>query len=304
MSLAPEAAEYLESLRQIQAPSLESLSVKAARNLVAPIPGPAEPVAETIDRRIPGLAGEIPIRTYRHVCHEESAPAMVFFHGGGWVVGSLDSHDALCRRMCLACEATVISVDYRLAPEHRFPAAIDDCEAATRWIASNASELQIDRGRIAVCGDSAGGNLAAGVTLRLRGQVPLAAQVLYYPIVDHSYDTPSYRQNAEGYFLSRATMEWFWGHYLARPSDGDSVDASPIRARDFQGLPSAYVLTAGYDPLRDEGRAYAQKLVGAGVDVTYVEYGGLIHGFLRRPDRFPTMLRAIDDVASFLRRVL
>jgi acetyl esterase len=288
-------------LRENDVPSFETLSPAAARLQVAPVPGPPEPVAEVLDRRMAGPVGELPLRIYRHDRRVVAAAAIVFYHGGGWVVGSLDSHDALCRRLCNACEATVVSVDYRLAPEHRFPAAIDDCESATRWVAATATELKIDHSRITVCGDSAGGNLAAAVTLRLRGLVPLAAQILFYPIVDHSYDRPSYHENAEGYFLSRATMEWFWGHYLAHASDGASVDASPLRARDFRGLPPAYVLTAGYDPLRDEGRAYAQALVAAGVDVTFVEFAGLVHGFLRRPDRFPSMAPAIDDVARFLK---
>jgi acetyl esterase len=255
-------------------------------------------VASVLDRTIPGPAGPMVIRIYSPK-RTAGGSAIVFYHGGGWVLGSLDSHDGLCRRLANVCLATVISVDYRLAPEHRFPAAIDDCDAATRWVFANARELTIDAAKIAVCGDSAGGNLAAAVTLRLRKSHKIAAQALLYPITDFSYDRPSYRENAEGYFLTRGTMEWFWNHYLARPEDGAAIDALPLRA-DLKGLPPAYVMTAGYDPLRDEGRAYAQKLIEAGVNTTFVEYPGMVHGFLRRVDRFPRATPAIEDVGRFL----
>jgi len=305
MPLDPEAAEYLEFLRQQAIPALESLSVEDARAQLTPVPGPPEPVARVIDRTIPGPGGPIPVRCYwPNDSPAPNGPAVVFFHGGGWILGSLDSHDAFCRRLCVESAAAVIAVDYRMGPEHRFPAAVDDCEAVARWVHDHAAELDIDPSRIGVCGDSAGGNLAAVVALRLRGTVPLAAQVLLYPITDYSFETESYRENATGYFLSQATMEWFWNHYLSQPGDGASPDASPLRAADFRGLPPAYVLTAGYDPLRDEGRAYAEALIHAGVDVQFREFSGMVHGFLRRIDRFPSAATAIKEIALFLDRCL
>lgn len=304
MPLEPQAATYLESLREGRVPSLESLTVTAARQQLVPVPGPPEPVRNVHDREIPGPESPIPIRIYdpREPAAGDS-PVIVFFHGGGWILGSLESHDGLCRRLAVATGQVVIAVDYRLGPEQRFPAAVVDSEAATRWVMLNADELGIDAARISVCGDSAGGNLAAVVALRLRGQISLSSQILLYPITDYSFDRPSYRENGEGYFLSRATMEWFWNNYLTRPDEGDSPDASPLRASDFRGLPPAYVLTAGYDPLRDEGRAYAMKLIEAGVETRFLECAGMIHGFLRRTDRFPMAGEIVDDIARFLKSV-
>ena len=209
-------------------------------------------------------------------------PALIYFHGGGWVIGDLESHDQVCRALANAARCIVVAVDYRLAPEHKFPAAVDDAIAATRWIAGNAARLGIDAARLAVGGDSAGGNLAAVVSLdaRDRGGPPLVFQLLIYPGTDMRMDRPSHVRHAEQLPLRRATMQWFVGHYLRDAGDEADWRASPLRARDFRNLPPALVVTAGFDPLCDEGEAYAKALSGAGVRVAHERFGGQIHGFL------------------------
>ncbi|MBX3442939.1 MAG: alpha/beta hydrolase [Planctomyces sp.] len=304
--LDPEAAAHLELLARGNVPPLEAQSIEITRSQMAVAAGPREPLASVVDTDVPGPAGPIPVRIYRTRAQESAnppQPVIVFFHGGGWILGSLDSHDALCRRLAKLSDAVVMAVDYRLAPEFRYPAAVVDSEAAVRWVFSEAESLGLDARRIAVCGDSAGGNLAAVMTLRLR-RLNLAAQVLWYPITNHAYDTPSYAQNSEGYFLTRATMEWFWDNYLPDPQAGESPDASPMRADDHRELPPAFVLTAPFDPLRDEGRAYAARLVESGVETRFFEHRGMIHGYLRRPDRFPKAVEiAVGATADFLRDV-
>ncbi|HVE94302.1 MAG TPA: alpha/beta hydrolase [Acidimicrobiales bacterium] len=229
------------------------------------------------DLQIPGPAGEIPVRVYRHA-DSKPRPTVVFFHGGGWVIGSVHTHDSQARLLAEGAEAVVVSVDYRLAPEHPFPAALDDCTAATRWALGHAATLGGSPAVVAVAGDSAGGNLAAAVALRLRESgAGLAAQLLIYPVTDASCATRSYAENAEGYFLEAATMRWFWSHYLGDAAA--TAESSVIEATDLRGLPPAIVVTAQYDPLRDEGVAYAKRLSEAGVDVTLVQCDGLIHGF-------------------------
>ena len=210
-------------------------------------------------------------------------PLLVFCHGSGFVLCSLDTHDGMCRNLCAGAACVVVSVDYRLAPEHKFPAGIEDCLYAVRWAAAHASELGTDPTRIAVAGDSAGGNMAAVAALRLRdeGGPALCAQLLLYPVTDyHTPGTPSYEENAEGYGLTRDTMKWFWKHYLSDPAQGAHPHASPLRARDLSGLPAALVITAEYDPLRDEGELYADKLRAAGVPTAMTRYDGVNHGFM------------------------
>jgi acetyl esterase len=210
-------------------------------------------------------------------------PLLVFFHGSGFVLCSLDTHDGMCRNLCAAAGCVVASVDYRLAPEHKFPAGIEDCLHATRWAAAHATELGADASRIAVAGDSAGGNMAAVTAIRVRdeGGPALCGQLLLYPVTDYyTPGTPSYEANAEGYGLTRDTMEWFWDHYLCDPSEGEHPHASPLRAPDLSGLPPALVITAEYDPLRDEGELYAKKLRASGVPTTFTRYDGVNHGFM------------------------
>jgi acetyl esterase len=233
-------------------------------------------------------------------------PGIVYFHGGGFVIGNLDSHDGTCRALANASGCAVVSVDYRLAPEHRFPAAPEDCYAALRFVAERGAELGIDARRLAVAGDSAGGNLAAVTALlaRERRGPDVRFQLLVYPVADHAFDTPSYRDNAEGYFLSAAMMRWFWGHYLERPEQGDDPLASPLRAKDLAGLPPALVITAEYDPLRDEGEAYAARLKQAGVAAELLRYDGQIHGFFSLFDALDDGRAAVERAGAALRAAL
>src|ERR1700722_11879697 len=269
MAPDPQTQAILDQLAQAGGLNFASMSAEEARAATAAMmaPAPAEAVFHKEDRMVPGPGGDIPIRIYSR---RGSGPfgCFVYFHGGGWVLGGgLDNQDALCSTITNRASCTTISVDYRLAPEAKFPAAAEDCYAATKWIADHAAELNIDPRRLAVGGDSAGGNLAAVVSLmaRDRGGPAICFQLLAYPVVDFNFDTPSYGENGDGYLLTKDAMEWFWGHYLGAPSDGDNPYASPLRDPDLSGLPPALVMTAEFDPPRDEGEAYARALTAAGV---------------------------------------
>jgi acetyl esterase/lipase len=247
-------------------------------------------------------AGSVPVRVYAPSA-DQPLPALVFFHGGGWVKGSLQSHDVVCRALANGAGCVVVSVDYRLAPEHQFPAAIDDAFASVQYVAAHAAELGIDPDRLAVAGDSAGGNLAAGVALLARdsGGPRLVHQLLIYPVTDYNLDTASYLANADGFMLTREAMRFYWRHYLRSDADGDDPRASPLRASRFDGLPSALIITAEFDPLRDEGRAYASRLEAAGVPVTYSEYAGLVHGFVTYMDVIDQGKVAVAEASAALR---
>jgi acetyl esterase len=231
-----------------------------------------------------GPHGAIPLRLYRPAGMPEAAllPVLVYFHGGGFVIGDLDTHDVLCRELANGAGCAVVSVDYRLAPEHPFPGAVDDCLAATRWVARNAAQLQLDATRLAVGGDSAGGNLAAVVSLQARdaGDLPIAFQLLIYSATDARCGAPSHQTNGQGYSLTTESMAYYMGHYLPNAQDKLNERASPLLHQDVGRLPPALVLTAGYDPLRDEGLQYAQRLSEAGNRVTYVCFERQIHGFI------------------------
>jgi acetyl esterase len=303
--LDPKAQEFLDQLAAANAPPLTDLPVAQARLAIDALfaaQGEVEPVARVENRSIPGPAGRIPIRVYTPE-GKAPFPVLVFIHGGGWVLCGLDSHDPPCRALANAVPCVVVSVDYRLAPEHRFPAAADDAYAATRWVAEHAAELGGDASRIAVGGDSAGGNLAAVVALmaRDRGGPRLVHQVLVYPATDAGLDTASCHENADGYFLTRDMMVWFWNHYLCSSADVENPYASPLRARDLRGLPPGLVITAEYDPLRDEGEAYAARLREAGVPVRMTRYAGIIHGFFGMLAVFPQARTAIGEAAAALR---
>jgi acetyl esterase len=254
--------------------------------LLAANPVPVEPIYRVEDRHIPGVVREIPVRIYT----PEGNPPMgvlVYFHGGGWVLGDLESHDRVCRALANSAGCVAVSVDYRLAPEHVFPAAAEDCYAATKWVAENAASLGADPARIAVGGDSAGGNLAAVVSMmsRDRGGPSLVFQLLFYPVTDSAMDTPSQKEFAsDGYVLSRADMEWFWNNYVDSSAEKTNPYASPLRAKNLAGLPPALVLTASHDPLRDEGEKFAQRLISSGVKVTCTRYEGVTHGFVSFAD--------------------
>lgn len=306
MPLDPQAAAFLQMLAASNAPPLNTQTPEQAREAIAgfiALAGEGEPVAAVENRSIPGPAGEIPVRIYTP-SGQPPFPALVYYHGGGWVVGNLDMVDTVCRALANRAGSVVVSVDYRLAPEHKFPASAEDAYAAAHWVATNASTIGVDPGRIAVGGDSAGGNLAAVVSLiaRDRGSPSLAYQVLVYPVTDYAFDTPSYQANGKDYFLTTEMMEWFWNHYLRTPEDGNHPYASPLRATNLAGLPPALVITAEYDPLRDEGERYAQRLREAGVPVRQTRYDGMVHGFFTMPGTFDKAKQAVDEIAEELRK--
>ena len=297
----------LESMDAEHGPALESLSPVEARQAAIDglqgSGGVAEPVASIENLRIPGPDGELAIRIYMPNA-EAPRPAMMYFHGGGWVVCDLDTHNVICTAIANRAGAVVVAVDYRLSPEHKFPAAVTDCYAATAWVAENAEWLGIDPNRISVGGDSAGGNLGAVISLRSREEhgPAIALQVLVYPVTDLSrFETPSYGEFADGHRLTKAAMEWFRDHYLACPEDGLHPYASPLLATDLHGLPPALVITAEFDPLRDEGEAYAKRLEQAGVSVTCTRYDGMIHPFFSLSGAIPRALDAIQQVADAVR---
>jgi acetyl esterase len=236
---------------------------------------------EIAEARLLVFDNSVAVRAYRAV-RDETLPALMFFHGGGWTIGDLDTHDVVCRQLAIGARCAVFSVDYRLAPEHPFPAAVDDCYLATRYVHANASTLKIDANRIAVAGDSAGGNLAAVVALMARdtGAPPLAYQLLIYPATDQRCETASVERNGQGYLLTKDGILFFRGGYLPNAKDRTDWRASPLLAASHANLPPAFVVTAGYDPLVDEGKAYAQRLAKAGVEVAYREFSDMVHGFV------------------------
>jgi acetyl esterase len=241
---------------------------------------PRHPLFAVDDRTIPGPAGEIPVRVYRPSA-TPALPILMWLHGGGWVIGNLETHDNICRQLCDAAGVIVVSVDYRLAPEHKFPAAVDDAVAAWKWVNDNAIELGGDARRIAVGGDSAGGNLAAVVALvaREEGLPAPRLQLLVYPVTDRETESPSMIENATGYFLEAERMDWFWDLYAASAADHGDWRYSPMRVADCAGLPRAVVITAEFDPLRDQGEAYGERLRAAGVETEILRADGLFHGF-------------------------
>jgi acetyl esterase len=283
MPLHPEAQEFLDSRAAQGVRNPEDMTVQDARDQSVrtntAVRGPD--VARVRDLEIPAPIGSIPARLY-YPNLNPTLPVVVFFHGGGFVMGSLDVVDATARQWANGSGCLVVSVNYRHAPENKFPAAADDAYAATRWVSEHAAEIGADPARLAVAGMSAGGGLAATTTLmaREKGTPPIAFQVLWVPVLNAAMDTPSFKKNAEGYGLTARGMRWFWGHYLADPSDGNNPYASPLRAADFSNLPAAIVLAAEFDPLCDEDTLYAEKLRAAGVPVEYHCYEGMIHGFL------------------------
>ena len=304
MSLDPQAKALLDQLAaDPDAPRLIDLPPEGGREMYRAMAGMLDlqgvAIGKVEDRTIPGPGGEIPVRLYTPVAAGGTCPALVYYHGGGWVIGDLDTHDALCRTLANEAGCKVIAVDYRLAPEHPFPAAFDDAYAAVKWVEANASEIGIDPNRIAVAGDSAGGNLAAAVCLKAKAEKApeIAFQLLIYPVTDWGWKGGSMESCADVYPLTREIMDWFGAHYLNDPSEADDVRVSPMKEPDLSGLAPAIVVTAGFDPLRDQGEAYAQKLKAAGVSVEYRCENSLPHAFTAMTGVVPAAKQACEKIA-------
>ncbi len=307
MTLDPEIAWVLDRVAKSGQPPLETLSPAEARRLyarnAAVLDLPPAPMASIEMRAVPGPAGPISIRLYSPPATGVPEPLLVFFHGGGWVIGSIETHDRTCRALAAQAACRVASVEYRLAPEHPFPAAVDDAFAAWRAIAGDAAAWGADERRIAIGGDSAGGSLTAAVChLAKRAGAPAPRlQVLIYPSTDMSRDYPSHGRFGEGYLLTRDLRDWFGRHYLGSKSERADPRASPLRFGEFRGLPPAHIQTAGYDPIQDEGIAYAEALAAAGVAVEHRHYPGLVHGYLQLAGYAKAARTALGDAASALR---
>lgn len=311
MPVNPEVARFLEAVKELGLKPVAELSPAAAREQmeagVRAREFPEIPVGSVENAAIPGPAGDIPVRIYRPANVGGSCGALVYYHGGGHVIGSLDTHDSVARALCRDAGIVVISVDYRLAPEHRFPAAVEDSFAALQWLHKNADSMGVQADRIAVGGDSAGGNLALVVSLLAREQqLPMVAyQLLVYPVMDYAGGTPTYEQFAKGYGpLEADTMVWFRDHYLNGDDDLADWRASPARITTFQGLPPALVITAECDVLNHEGRAAAERLAADGVSVEHVDYAGMIHGFFSLAPIFEDSVTAQKLAATRLREAL
>jgi acetyl esterase len=303
MPLDPQVKAFLDQLAA--APAMTEQTVQEARTAMRTLSVMAAPPGEratTRDISIPGPAGDIPARVYTPD-GDGPFPIVVFFHGGGFVIGDIESHDSICHRLARGADALVVSVDYRLAPEAQFPAAVDDCDAAVVWMHEHASELGGDASRIAVAGDSAGGNLSAVVTLRARdrGTPRLCFQLLIYPAVDITGSFPSHVENGRGYLLTSDLIDWFMNHYIPAGTDLKQADLSPWFVEDLSALPPALVITAEFDPLRDEGEAYAERLQKAGVEARAIRYDGMTHAFYGLDAFFPASSAAIAASVDALR---
>ena len=304
MPPTPETQGLLAMLEEAGGPDISEQTPEEARaaiaNFAAMQAGAPEP-ARVENRTVPGPAGDIPVRVY--AAEGDNLPVVMYFHGGGWVLGDIDSHDGTCKQLLAELgDAVVVSVHYRLAPEDKYPAAADDCYAAAAWVAENGAEIGADGSRMAVCGDSAGGNLSAVVSQMARDQggPAIAAQVLHVPVTDHNYSYPSYTENAEGMLLTRASMVWFWDHYLPNADAGQEAYASPIKAADLSGLAPALIQTAEFDPLRDEGEAYGAAIEAAGGDVTVHRYDGVVHDPFMMFAIIPTGIECLKEAAAFI----
>ena len=302
MPLDPQARAVMDQVAALGLPPAHTVSPQEARANAKSRPRPIGPdVAKVEDREIPGPDSQVPVRIYTPN-GDGPFPCLVWFHGGGWVVGDLDSADSTARHLTVGAGCVVVSIDYRLAPETKFPGPAEDCYAATSWVFENASGLGILGDRIAVGGDSSGGNLAAAVCLMIkdRGGPNLAMQLLVYPVTDWSFQTDSYVDNAEGYQLTKDTMIWYWDQYVSHDGDAQDPYAAPLKAPDLSGLPSALVITAEFDPLRDEGEAYANRLKDAGVPTSCTRYLGMIHGFFGMSAALDKGKDAISEASAAL----
>ena len=318
MALHPQVAALLERAAKSPLPPYYEVPAAVARRLYRDTRGPLTPDPPAVESSFllmaPGpagssgglAAGPVPVRAYRPkgAGKDEVLPALVYFHGGGWVIGDLDTHDVVCRTLANGARCAVFSVEYRKAPESPFPAAVDDCFSALKFVSGEAQKLKINSKQLAVAGDSAGGNLAAVMALMARdaGGPAISFQLLIYPGTDQQMAHPSIDRNGEGYLLTKKSMEYFRGHYLPRKEDWLDWRASPLLAKSLAELPPAYVITAGYDPLLDEGRAYAERLKEEGVATEYREYADMVHGFITMGRVLDTTNAALADCAQALKR--
>ncbi len=310
MPLDPKAKALLTAIAVAGDPAIDKIPLSLAREQVekgyARMKIPSQKVHSNIDILIPGPAGNLPARIY-YPSDKENLPLLLFFHGGGWVFFHLDAYDPICTHLCQASECIVVSVDYRLAPEYKFPAATDDCLAATKWMAAHAWEWKIDPDRIILAGDSAGGNLATVTALRIRdeGGPALSGQVLIYPVTDYTQpEKASYHEFSEGYGLTREAMFWFWEKYLDQEEDKTNPYAIPLLAENLSGLPPALIIVTGYDPLKDEGIAYARRLDEAGVTVKLSVYEDMIHGFLSYIGILKQAKTAIGEISTWIKKTV
>ena len=310
VTLDPDAATVFKAFREAGRPPYETVSPAEARELYLKgrvVTNPEPPELTSVEPlAIPAPHGAIPARIYMPKTLKKAnglASCMVFFHGGGWVIGDLDSHDVVCRKLADEGQLVIISVDYRRAPEHKFPAAVDDAVTATKWVAENSKQLGVAASRLVVGGDSAGGNLAAVVAIAARdGNGPaIAGQVLIYPATDFAMTHPSHSDPETSILLTHAVIRWFRDHYLNGAADVHDWRASPARAKTLIGLPPAYVLTAGADPLRDEGDEYAQRLKEAGVPLTYRHFSGQFHGFFTMGKLLQQANVAATEIGAWLK---
>jgi acetyl esterase len=306
MPLDPQAEKILKLIARLNIPPLQTLEPTTAREITAQYRGKPrrwQPVPKVKNRTISTPVGDIPIRIYTPKGNAPM-PVLVYFHGGGWVLGDLDGADSICWHISLKAECVVVSVDYRLAPEHKFPAALEDAYAALKWVVAHAVELHIDLARVGVGGDSAGGNIAAAVALMARdqGEPKLVYQLLIYPVIQNNFNTESYLKYASGFGLTRDEMIWFWQHYLADEADAQNHYASPILAEELSNLPPALIITGECDVLRDEGLAYGAKLQAAGVSVQLWEGEGMIHSFVGMAQVLDKGKEAIAYITTQLRQ--
>jgi acetyl esterase len=309
MQLDTNVKSLLDMLAASGQPKLWDLTPPDARKMALQLTSMVEdkePIGKIENRTLPGPAGPLPFRVYTPVAaNDEPSGGIIYFHGGAWVFGDLDTHDGMCRALANESGCRLVSVDYRLAPEHKFPAAVEDAYAATEWIAAHAAELAIDPACLAVAGDSAGGNLAAVVCQKAKGSgLKIALQVLFCPVTDIAADNQSRREFAEGYFLEGPLMRWAATHYLPAGVDLNDPRLSPLRAADLSGLPTAHIHTAGFDPLRDEGKAYADALERAGVKVHSVCHEHMIHHFYAMAGAIPHAHTALKAVGADVKAVL
>ncbi len=299
--LDPQVKDFLDGLAIAQRPGWETMEPHEARQVfktMEPLFAPHVEIQSVEDQKWNGVK----VRVYRN-SDDGKLPVVVYFHGGGWVLGDVDTHDTLCRRLALLSGCVIVSVDYPLSPHARFPTAANECYSIVEFIARHAKRLEVDPERICVAGDSAGGNLAASVSLAAKEKAgpSIALQLLIYPVIDSRCDSQSYEQYGDGFGLTKKGMQWFWGHYLEQPDHGDSPLASPCRSQDLANLPEAIVLIAEHDVLRDEGLAFSQQLLAAGVKCTVNHYDSLIHGFFHFGGVFQKGLEAVDETAQMLK---